>query len=547
MKSLLLALTLALAAPLCAQSAPPGWKEQVRKTNARTFTPSNLKAGEIYSVTVYDAAPLDSQSLENWLRSFGGPVGDKPGNLLKPLPVTLSNNHLGATAVGNYGGPKGATLGVIFVAISLDGQNVSAVRTLFSSGDLVTRYQANNNEILQALVKDLNDAGDTDWAPVPTDVTAKIKIGGALAPGVYVGNWMQQGKLRQSYRVTLYANGEYRIADQNDADLNGGQGTYSLNRNNGRLAMDRTMGLGNDSGPAAYDYCVYGHDAAGQAVIVGGNTILNQRTVLVYAGAVGKRPAPSVEKARAVAVAAEAKRFKFATAPGKGVQNAQIAALVNDYQVRFDGMSSDITNDIYLLLRDGTVYQGLPVPPDQLDIVRSRANEPKNWGKWRAKGAGYEVSWNGKPYERLPGEKAVPAPVGTKLSGRFGAVRSSSFGFGGSYSFWGATFTPGGRFKKDGRGGSSTNTSGIEGIPTVTTGYDEGGSAVSGQSDGVGFSSVKKRNPNGANEGEYSTNGYEITLRFDNGRIARMPFFFRGADHKEILFEGSILSTEVTD
>ena len=538
---------LATTAPARAQNAPANWKTQARQNGARTFTPPSLKAGELYSITVYDATPLGTQSLIAWLRGFGGAVGTQTGSLAEPLNITAGNDARTATATGVYIGPNGTALGALFSAISLDGQSVVATRTLYSDAKLVARYKDANEGVLQSLVEDLNDAATTDWAALPADVAAEIKRGGALAPGIYAGDVFKNGAVRQSYRVTIYANGEYRITDKKGADLKSGQGTYSLNRNNGRLSIDRLMGLGNNTGPAAYDYCVYGHDAAGKAVIVGGNTILNERTVLFYAGAVGTRPAPSVEKARKAADEAEARRFKFATAPGKGVQSAQIAAVVNNYIVRFDGMSSSITNDSYLLLKDGTIYNQLPVAPDQFDAAQSRQKEPEKWGKWRAKGAGYEVSWNGKPYAKLPGEKVLPAPAGTKLSGRFGAVRSYSYGFGGSYSFWGATFDTKGRFRKDGRGGSSTNTAGIEGIPTVTTGYDESGSSVVGHSDGVGISSIRKKNPNGGNEGDYSVSGYVMTLRFDNGNVERIPFFFRGADRKEILFEGSILDSSITD
>ena len=278
-------------------------------------------------------------------------------------------------------------------------------------------------------------------------------------------------------------------------------------------------------------------------MIVAGNNASRERTVLVYAGQPTKRPSPATVRAREI----EDARFKFVTAPGKGVPDAQIAAVVNDYVVNFDGMSSNITNEVYLLLKDGTIYNQLPVPPDQFDAANSRQKEPARWGKWRAKAQGYEVSWNGKPYETLPGDKVIPAPAGTKLSGRFGAVRSSSWGFGGSYSYWGASFTPDGRFSKDSRGGSPTNTAGIEGVPTVTTGYDENGSAVVGQAGGVGISSIKKRNPNGDREGDYAVSGYTMTLRFDNGTVARIPFFFRRADRKAILFEGDILDMSVTN
>ncbi len=522
------------------------WTSQKRDGGATTFAPPDLRAGEVYSVTLYDAAPLNGQSLENWLRKFGGAVGDKAGALAKPLDITTSAQT--ATGIGYYNGPNGSSLGAMFMAISVDsGQTVSAMRTLFSGKEVLDRYAAGNTELMQLTVTAARDQAGDNFIVIPPEVSAKIKPGGALVPGVYAGSKTQNGKVTANYRVYLYANGESRVTDGKDADLKGsygstlGVGEYKYYAASGRLNLDRFDEISN--GNQGDKYAFYGRDSAGKAMIVAGHSRLGERTVLVYDGQPTKRPSPATVRAREI----EDARFKFVTAPGKGVQMAQIAAVVNDYVVNFDGMSSNIVNEVYLLLRDGTIYNQLPVPPDQFDAAKSRQKEPARWGKWRAKGAGYEVSWNGKPYQTLPGDKVIPAPAGTKLNARFGAVRSYSYGFGGSYSYWGASFTPDGRFRKDNRGGSSTNTAGIEGVPTVTSGYDEGGSAVVGQADGVGIASVKKRNPNGDREGDYSLSGYTMTLRFDNGEIARIPFFFRRADRKAILFEGDILDVSVTN
>ena len=549
--------TLLLAATLALTAATPSWSQdefdvvrnwtaQKRGADANVFTPTDLRAGEVYSVTIYDAAPLNKQSLEKWLRKFGGAVGDKPGALAKELNITTSAQT--ATGIGYYNGPNGSSLGAMFLATSLDGgQTVSAMRTLFSSKEVLDRYAAGNRELMQLTVAAAREAAGDNFLYLPPEVSAKIKPGGALVPGVYAGSKVQNGVVTANYRVYLYANGESRVTDSKDADLKGsygstlGVGKYKYYSASGQLDLDRFDEISN--GNQGDKYAFYGRDSAGKAMIVAGHTRLNERMVLVYDGQPTGRPSPATVKAREI----EEARFKFAVAPGKGVQAAQIAAVVNDYVVNFNGMSSNITNEVYLLLRDGTIYNQLPVPPDQFDAANSRQKEPARWGKWRAKGANYEVSWNGKPYEKLSGDKVIPAASGTKLNGRFGAVRSYSYGFGGSYSYWGATFTPDGRFKKDSRGGSSTNTAGIEGVPTVTSGYDESGSAVVGQADGAAFSSVKRRNPNGDREGDYSVSGYTMTLRFDNGQVARIPFFFRRADRKAILFEGDILDVSVTN
>ena len=462
---LLLALGLSLCAPLQAQddfAIARQWTMGKRGENATIFTPPDLRAGEAYSVTLYDATPLNGQSLESWLRKFAGEVGDKPGTLAKPLSLSVSAQT--ASGVGFYNGPNGSSLGAMFVAASVDsGQTVSAMRTLFSSKEVLDRYAAGNRELMQVSVNAAREAAGDNFIVIPPEVGAQIKPGGALVPGVYAGQKTQNGKVTANYRVYLYANGESRVTDSKDADLKGsygstlGVGKYKYYQTSGRLNLDRFDEISNGNGGDKYAF--YGRDSAGKAKIVAGNNRLDERTVLVYDGQPTKRPSPSTVRAHEI----EDARFKFAVAPGKGVTSAQIAAVVNDYVVNFDGMSSNITNEVYLLLKDGTIYNQLPVAPDQFDAAKSRTGEPARWGKWRAKGDGYEVSWNGKPYQTLPGDKVIAAPAGTKLSGRFGAVRSSSWGFGGSYSYWGASFTPDGRFRKDSRGGSSTNTAGIEG------------------------------------------------------------------------------------
>lgn len=79
----LLAATLAFCVALSAfaQSpieSPEGWKTQLRSGGARTFTPPDLKNGEVYSVTVYDPAPLQGETLDKYLRCDNGQVARHP-------------------------------------------------------------------------------------------------------------------------------------------------------------------------------------------------------------------------------------------------------------------------------------------------------------------------------------------------------------------------------------------------------------------------------------------------------------------------------------
>ena len=128
-------LAVSLSLPVRAQmtiNAPAGWTAQTRAKGATTFTPPDLAAGEIYSTTVYDSAPLGGKTLEEWLRGFGGAVGKAPGHLAAPLQIKVSEGRV-VSGVGAYNGPKGTALGVMFIGVSLDGGgNIHASRTLFS-------------------------------------------------------------------------------------------------------------------------------------------------------------------------------------------------------------------------------------------------------------------------------------------------------------------------------------------------------------------------------------------------------------------------------
>ena len=522
----------------------------MRAKGAHLYTPADLKPGEVFSVTIYDSAPLEGKTLDEWLKNFGGPVAAKPGALKTPMTVKISEGQM-VTGLGVYGGPNNTELGALFFGVTLDGaQNIHAARVLFSSEAVLSRYEAGQSALIKALGSRARTEAGSNIVRVPNAVKTKITPGGELVPGVYAGNQYSGGELRYRLRVYIYKNGEYRITNEKDEDewnTYSSQGKLGYNRQSGQLELSRGFDLNNSSGGDTY--CYYGRDAAGKPTIVAAEPIFDRTATLVYDGPPLKREAPGAAKAREAAAEAEARRFKWTTPPGKGVADAQIAAILNDYDVQvysagIQGMGTNITDDTYLLLRDGTVYAGLPVAPDQLDIVRSRQKEPEKWGKWTQKGGKYLVSWNGKPYVTLPGDKVLPAPPQTRLSGRYGAGSSSANLMGASYSLWGVTFGKDGRFKKDGRSGSSYGMN-VPGSTQIFTQSDDDGSVVSATGDTFAMNSqTKKRNPNGDREGTYTLNGYVVTLRYDNGAVTRIPFFLVDAARKTIWFEGNRMSLD---
>lgn len=413
--------------------APAGWKSAARPNGVRVFTPPDLAPGEVYSVTVYDSAPLGSKTPEAYLRAFAGPVGDKPGQLQAPLEIQNREGRV-VTGMGAYAGPNNTSLGVLFLGVLANGgKTVHISRTLYSEKDeLVARYQNQTQSVLSALVERAKQEPQSgNAAPPPAEPASNIA-------------------------------------------------------QNAKAATQKT--------------------------------------------------APDTEE-----------RYQWVTQPGKGVPDAQIEAVVQHYDewlsVGWRGLlDHNVKDDVYLLLKNGRIHKGLRVPPDQLDVSRSRQNEPQTWGRWRPLAGKYEVSWSGEAWKPLPGQKVRPGKPQTRLHGHYGTGTSRSSALGGSYALWGVAFSKNGRFKKDRRGGSSVSVGTGESATNVHTGYDDEGSFSSASGSNFAVGSNKKANPNGDHEGAYAINGYTLTLRYDNGRVARLPFFFRDAERSSLWFEGATLT-----
>ena len=141
----------------------------------------------------------------------------------------------------------------------------------------------------------------------------------------------------------------------------------------------------------------------------------------------------------------------------------------------------------------------------------------------REAGAGpnqWIVTIGGAP-QKVDAAKAIATD---KLAGTYRAYSSSSTVFGGSYGESAITFTSAGRFSKSSYGGSYGNAATMIGGANTNTTFDDDGSTLSARGGGVGVEALNsKNNPRGDREGTYSANGYALTLRYDNGKVERLP------------------------
>ena len=547
------AMVAVVSSPAVAQTAPAGWTADDTRVGAVTYTPGDLKPGEVYNVTVYDSEALSGKTVSEWLTEFASRGNARPGALSGPLNV--KSGGMLTTGNGVFTGANGQKVAGIFLGFTADGgENAYMTRVVFSGqAGLFDRYKTQTGQITNALVARAKREAGGKIAQAPRGLPKGMALGGKLQPGVYVGTQYRGDELGRRFRVYLYPGGEYRVCDQNDKDYDYNDGTVEYNPNNGKLTISRSFDLTNSSIDPDEDFCFYGRDEKGKPFIYAENDhgVSVYRTLLRYAGPPSK-PSVSAEQQAKAAAEAEAKRYKYVTAPGKGVPMSRIEAVVHHYDVEMysagvNGMGSNVTDEAYLLLKDGTIHDGLPVAPDQLDVSLSRRREPEKWGHWRKEGNKYLVAWADKPgqYKPLPGKKVLPGAPGTGLQGRWGTGSSEASIAGSSYRLWGVTFTRDGRFKKDNRGGTTNGTFMQQGGQmAINSTYDDEGSVTSATNSNIAVMRKRRSNPNGDKEGTYSINGYSLTLNYDNGSVARLPFFFGDPTHETLWFEGNQLALD---
>jgi hypothetical protein len=138
-------------------------------------------------------------------------------------------------------------------------------------------------------------------------------------------------------------------------------------------------------------------------------------------------------------------------------------------------------------------------------------------------------------------------PRGEKLDGTWSSASSRGTALTGmSFYNSGITFTPDGRFEKFSNG-SSTNSTMAQTINDtfISTSYDDEGTSVSASTPGVVVAQNSKNGKRGSDRrGTYSFDGYVVTLRYDNGKVQRLPFFFQTNSRSLFYFDDDSMSKD---
>lgn len=557
------------AVAIGASPAPAGWS-RAQAGPLDVYQPGDLAADETFTIVVHPAGVTGGRPLSGWLESW---AADKiPGTTTDKLVAEAGQDGRSATAQVMFRDGRGAALLAMFVAVSLDGERVRAMRIVATPKPaLFARQKPAIGTFVEMLAREEaaayraappaaggsagargaaiagSDGRGDDASGSGTHVQQQARLardaaaGAGVPRGSRVGGPFRHGTYDfefplpainqvRRYRISFYENGEWRKEEGKSDD----DSTFTYDPTTGAVQVSVTLNLYNSSYDEA-DFCRFYVAPDGRAFIYAEDEygVGTHRITGRYVGP-NARPSPSAEKQAKAAARAEAERFKWVTAPGRGVAADQVVAVLYRLEQVYGIGGLDLRETAYLLLRDGSAYEGLRCPPDQLDVLASRKREPLNWGRWRRAGAGYELQLpqaDGTPgrWGALPmTTQARPAASGERLQGRY--QRGSSFqipGGAGSVSYLGITFTGDGRFETDffSMVGGSTGF-GDQRITAGAVANDDGAvSSVSGPNFGGG-SRRKSDRPKNERTGRYQLDGYTLLLQFDDGKVERLPFFF---------------------
>lgn len=528
--------------------APTGWSVS-EESGRLIFRPTTLGAGEVVEAVATPRYSLQGLLITAFTDAFARAQVPKGSVLLEKETSAAAQTNNQATTYRHYRLSSGEERIGLYSSLSVDQQTARLITATASSTELLKRYQPQLIELMASAYRaEKREAVATNRGTKEDTLPPKIpnmKPGGPLQPGIYVGNGVYDGKIRHQTRLYLYDTGEACIRDGEGKEKRFGSQTFKYDPITGKLDISSIESLINSKSSPAEDYCVYGRDPQGKPFIYAsedrGLGVLVQ--VLKYEGPTD-RPSPQEEKDAKAAAEAEARRYKLVLPAGQGLKPAQVEGVFYNSTVKYDATGTTARDDVYLLLKDGTLRDGIPVAFDELDVSLSKRREPEKWGKWRRQGEKVLVAWADNPtrFEPVKGTMAKPTRTGQKLVGHWGSGSTSgNFVTGSSYRIWGVTFTEAGGFQKDERGGSNNGSLAQTLNNTyIFTTYDEDGGTTSASAPGVIVGSVRKNTRRPSNRGTYTVNGFLLTLRYDNGKVERLPFF-SSDDQKMLYFEGAIL------
>jgi hypothetical protein len=203
----------------------------------------------------------------------------------------------------------------------------------------------------------------------------------------------------------------------------------------------------------------------------------------------------------------------FEVKPGAGLKDSQIHGMyLNEYWGTGVGGALYLQYEPWLFLKDGTVFNDPYLAPNSFNAALSKKEEPQKWGTWTRQGDKFVIRWNddkdGKPdTETLT--QSNPGSSDQKLNGYFERLTGGgNTAYGGNTiiaAYSGYTFNPDGTFSFDSGAGASTGNDYTGNAPNVAT-----------------------SSQNATKKGTYKISGYNLELKFPDGKVSRRSFSMAG-------------------
>ncbi len=544
-----------LFAPALALDLPSGWTSR-EENNLTHYQPQDI-GDRVFILSALTPLPDGGKRSADWLTAvapqFAGQYGkvlehgtaEQAGNLAnmtyrvevqgKPLHINFTAFPAGdgkmrlvqllseedATLLQRYQDDAKAIIAGLYVEGEGDGATAAPASTATadtatasSSSSAAATVASSTGSSGTSAVKSGIDDGKEFMQTFKMD---GLTPGGDLAFGDY--QCAVQTDDGMKFTLSLYDNGEYRVSGDRT-----GTGEFKYERD-GRINVDSNYNIYNfEILGEMREIAFFFRGKNGETGIYGQQLTSGIINICQYQGA-SKEPSPSQQAAQKAAADAEAARFKWVTAPGKGVQPDEIEAVMF-YGYNSYGWGVSFEEEQRLVLKDGWAYDNLRVPPADLDVAASRKNESELWHKWRKNGDGYEIEKDGA-WKKLPGHPVRGAKAGETLSRSY-TYSATGGGYYSSYVVFDTfSFSADGTFTSSDYSSTHANSNGLGQI----------------NSEGIGNGAISHGASSSSDRGRYKLDGYTIEMTYPDGTTARQLFFF-WADDKNISIGGATYSSE---
>jgi hypothetical protein len=196
-------------------------------------------------------------------------------------------------------------------------------------------------------------------------------------------------------------------------------------------------------------------------------------------------------------------------APGRGIPAGEVEGVYHRPQWMFMlNMGSRDFGADYILFKNGDVWRDPHLPPQDIDVVKAKAADAKNWGHWKRAGNTINLCMPDSPQNRCEAAQMIPydpAPPDQHIEGSWHSTLSYSAKTATGVATSTLTLHASGRFEREGFAGASfQNQTGV----TTAAGT---------------FANARP-----ATAGSYRIDGYGLELDYDDGRVERDLFYWAG-------------------